>query len=138
MCTHTHTHTSAFADLDLITRQDFLDYLRKESEECGTTIIYATHIFDGLDDWATHLGYIADNTMKTFGHLDDFEDLAVMKRESPVAPLFRTIAFWLRRDRDAKRARGEKTTETAANTTDELRGAVGNGYLPGRFSMGYA
>lgn len=40
------------ADLDLITRQDFLSYMRHESEVNGVTIIYATHIFDGLDDWA--------------------------------------------------------------------------------------
>lgn len=24
----------------------------------GSTVIYATHIFDGLDDWPTHLHYI--------------------------------------------------------------------------------
>jgi hypothetical protein len=35
-------------DLDVITRADFLEFLKKESEEHGTTIVYATHIFDGL------------------------------------------------------------------------------------------
>ena len=34
-------------DLDLITRQDFLAYLRKITEEDAVTIVYATHIFDG-------------------------------------------------------------------------------------------
>jgi hypothetical protein len=26
----------------------------------GATVIYATHIFDGLDDWPSHLHYIAN------------------------------------------------------------------------------
>jgi len=43
--------------LDVIVRQDLLHWLRKESEIRGATIIYATHIFDGLDDWPTHLTY---------------------------------------------------------------------------------
>lgn len=47
------------ADLDLITRQDFLSYMKAISEADGVTIVYATHIFDGLDDWPTHIGYIA-------------------------------------------------------------------------------
>ena len=46
-------------DLDLITRQDFLAYMCKISKEDGVTVVYATHIFDGLDDWATHIGYVA-------------------------------------------------------------------------------
>lgn len=47
------------ADLDLITRQDFLTYLKDIAEKEGITIVYATHIFDGLDEWPTHIAYIA-------------------------------------------------------------------------------
>ncbi|KAL0666354.1 hypothetical protein Bca4012_029058 [Brassica carinata] len=32
-----------------------LTFLRKECQERGATIIYATHIFDGLEDWPTHI-----------------------------------------------------------------------------------
>lgn len=35
-------------DLDVITRADFLAFLRHEAECNGATIVYATHIFDGL------------------------------------------------------------------------------------------
>eukprot|EP00929_Paragymnodinium_shiwhaense_P036258 TRINITY_DN19451_c0_g4_i1.p1 TRINITY_DN19451_c0_g4~~TRINITY_DN19451_c0_g4_i1.p1 ORF type:complete len:803 (+),score=190.18 TRINITY_DN19451_c0_g4_i1:63-2411(+) len=42
------------ADLDVLSRQALLQFLRGESE-AGTSIIYCTHIFDGLDGWATHL-----------------------------------------------------------------------------------
>ena len=53
--------------------------------------------------------------------------------------LLRTIEGWLRADRDAKRSRGAKMTETAERAgQEELRGATGNGYLPGRFNQGFA
>lgn len=39
--------------LDVCVRQDLLRWLVRESEERGATIIYATHIFDGLDDWVS-------------------------------------------------------------------------------------
>jgi CCR4-NOT complex subunit CAF16 len=42
-------------DLDVLARSNLLTYLKKECEERGATIIYATHIFDGLDDWPTHI-----------------------------------------------------------------------------------
>ena len=46
--------------LDVVVRQDLLMYLKKESETRGATILYATHIFDGLDDWPTHLHYLCN------------------------------------------------------------------------------
>ncbi|RWW24931.1 hypothetical protein BHE74_00042698 [Ensete ventricosum] len=42
-------------DLDVLARANLLRYLSKECEERGATIIYATHIFDGLEDWPTHV-----------------------------------------------------------------------------------
>ena len=46
--------------LDVVVRQDLLRWLRRESETRGATILYATHIFDGLDDWPTHLHYLCN------------------------------------------------------------------------------
>lgn len=57
-------------------------WLQKESVDRGATIIYATHIFDGLDEWPTHLTYLtrycSDNYVRVaillrrydIGHLD--------------------------------------------------------------------
>lgn len=45
-------------DLDIVTRIRFMEWLKKESIENQATIIYATHIFDGLDDWPTHIAHI--------------------------------------------------------------------------------
>jgi ABC-type enterochelin transport system ATPase subunit len=42
-------------DLDVLARADLMTFLRSECEERGATIIYATHIFDGLESWPTHI-----------------------------------------------------------------------------------
>ena len=50
--------------LDVVVRQDLLRWLRRESETRGATILYATHIFDGLDDWPTHLHYLCNKVVR--------------------------------------------------------------------------
>ena len=45
--------------LDVCVRQDLPHWLINKSNELGTTILYATQIFDGLGDWSTHLHYLA-------------------------------------------------------------------------------
>ena len=47
-------------DLDVVGRMHLLDFFRRECEERGATIVYATHIFDGLENWITHLAYMED------------------------------------------------------------------------------
>lgn len=56
-----------------------------------------------------------------------------------MAPLLRTVEGWLRADRDRRKAKGLKVTEEAELVAKdgELRGATGNGYLPGRFNQGF-
>ena len=46
--------------IEVCVRQDLLYWLIKESNERGATILYDTHIFDVLDDWATHSHYLID------------------------------------------------------------------------------
>ena len=46
------------ADLDIFSRRRFFDYLTKECEERGASVVYATHIFDQADAWATHVAFM--------------------------------------------------------------------------------
>ena len=41
-----------------------MEFLRCECETTGATIIYATHIFDGLEAWPTHLMYLAHGKLQ--------------------------------------------------------------------------
>jgi len=81
-------------DLDLIARQDLLRFLRSESEQRGTTILYATHIFDTLDRWATDLVYLVAGKVKLHAPMATLPELASPGGE----PLVTVVERWLRRD----------------------------------------
>jgi CCR4-NOT complex subunit CAF16 len=78
-------------DLDLIARQDLLAFLREESELGGTTILYATHIFDTLDRWATDLVYMVGGKVAFEAPIGELRELAEQ-------PLVSIVERWLRRD----------------------------------------
>jgi CCR4-NOT complex subunit CAF16 len=84
-------------DLDLLARQDLLAFLAEETAG-GTTILYATHILDRLDRWATHLVYLVAGKVVLAARLDAIEELAETRRTSS-EPLLVMIERWLRRDR---------------------------------------
>lgn len=50
-------------DLDVLGRADLMRFLKEECESRGATIIYATHIFDGLEFWPSHLAYLANGAL---------------------------------------------------------------------------
>ncbi len=50
-------------DLDVVARMRLLEFFRLECEERGATILYATHIFDGLEGWVTHVAYLEDGQL---------------------------------------------------------------------------
>lgn len=80
------------ADLDVLSRADLLRFLRSESEERGMTILYATHVLDGLADWATHLAFLSP------GRLRCFEGITT------ALPLRDLCESWMREDRRAGRS----------------------------------
>ena len=49
------------ADLDIFSRTRFFEYLSQECEKYGSAVIYATHIFDHADSWATHVMFMQLN-----------------------------------------------------------------------------
>ena len=81
-------------DLDLIARQDLLGFLREESEVRGTTILYATHIFDMLDRWANELVYLVAGKVALHVPMSQLAEPGAPAGE----PLVATVERWLRRD----------------------------------------
>jgi CCR4-NOT complex subunit CAF16 len=80
-------------DLDLIARQDLLAFLRAETARADrpTTILYATHIFDTLDRWATDIVYLVAGKVVTDAPIAGLPELAD-------TPLVSVVERWLRRD----------------------------------------
>ena len=52
-------------NLDLLVKDKFMNYLKNETRNRECCIIYVTHIFDGLEDWATKLVYMKSNQEMT-------------------------------------------------------------------------
>jgi CCR4-NOT complex subunit CAF16 len=83
-------------DLDVVARADLHAFLREEAETRGATLLYATHVLDGLEDWATHLAWLDGGNIRWFGALNDLEELRDLRRQQVASPLYRLAERWLR------------------------------------------
>jgi len=59
------------AELDVLSRADLLRFLRAESEESGVTIVYASHVLEGLARWATDLVFLSPGRVRFAGPMAD-------------------------------------------------------------------
>merc|ERR1719446_679892 len=76
--------------LDVVVRQDLLRWLQRETEIRGATIIYATHIFDGLDDWPTHIHYLHYHGHTGWqGKIEDLEYYQELRKLGEPSPLLK-------------------------------------------------
>jgi len=91
-------------DLDLVARRNLLTFLREECEQRGVTIVYATHILDGLEDWATHLVYLTEGSIKVQSALPELEELNTLRASKVSSPLLRLVFAWLRAEFEKQRA----------------------------------
>ncbi|KAF2147861.1 hypothetical protein K461DRAFT_283451 [Myriangium duriaei CBS 260.36] len=102
-------------DLDLLTRYEFLAFLKRETAERKCTIVYATHILDNLAGWPTHLVHMSLGKVKKWGEMDGFREEAdgIAEGEDGNSRLGRLVLAWLREDlaeRGPRRGLGEGKT----------------------------
>ncbi|KAM3229303.1 hypothetical protein ACQJBY_060280 [Aegilops geniculata] len=117
-------------DLDVLARANLLTYLKKECAEQGATIIYATHIFDGLDDWPTHIVYVAHGKLQLALPLEKVKEMSQLS-------LMRTVERWLRKERDEDRRKRKERKEKGLPAFDKvIEGSrvVNNGWAAGRLT----
>ena len=69
-------------DLDVLARFRFLEFLKDETEARGCTIVYATHIMDGIAGWPTNLVRMAAGKVKAVGTVASFLEEAERKGAS--------------------------------------------------------
>lgn len=63
-------------DLDLLVRARLLAWLAAECEDSGVTVVYCTHIFDGLDGWATHVAHVEQTKLRLARAVEDVPELS--------------------------------------------------------------
>lgn len=118
-------------DLDLVARQDLLNFLVSECETRGACILYATHIFDGLDDWTTHVMYLKAGRSEGVVPLAKFEDWSQRKSSGEHNPLLRSVEKKMRAQR-AEEQHFEPAELKAKETKSSILGPQG-GFASGRF-----
>jgi CCR4-NOT complex subunit CAF16 len=84
-------------DLDLLSRSEFLNWLKRETEIRDCTIVYATHILDNLAGWPTHLVHMHLGQVKQWDRAETFLDRSksVMNGNSQLGQL---VLGWLKED----------------------------------------
>jgi len=93
--------------LDVCVRQDLLRWLERESRERGATIVYATHIFDGLDDWPTHMFYLThDGRCGWNGEIKQLEYYQQLKVQNHPSKMLAVAEHWLRKELEESRRKG--------------------------------
>ncbi len=85
-------------DLDLLSRHNFLAFLKQETESRDCTIVYATHILDNLAAWPTHLVHMALGKVKKWDEIDSFEVPSTDGGAEGNSRLGQLVLQWLRDD----------------------------------------
>lgn len=115
-------------DLDVLGRSDLLSYLVEETEQRKSTIIYATHIFDGLEDWPTHIMYLAGGRLQIFKPASAFPQLKEGK-------LLELIEGWLREEAISRKKYQKAKAEVDMEDGEKMDQAEwSNGWAAGRMT----
>jgi CCR4-NOT complex subunit CAF16 len=92
------------SQLDVVVRSDFLSWLKRESEAAGLTILYATHILDGLSDsphstWPTHVLFLGHEGAARYQPISELAELGNRS-------LLSVCEAWIRSERALVRSPG--------------------------------
>jgi CCR4-NOT complex subunit CAF16 len=109
-------------DLDLLSRSNFLAFLKRETEARACTIVYATHILDNLAQWPTHLVHMHLGKVKDWGSMEKW-DLGKMKL-SGNSQLGDLVLSWLKGDLEE---RGPRQRPSEGKTYESMDGKGGYG-----------
>ncbi|KAF2817758.1 P-loop containing nucleoside triphosphate hydrolase protein [Mytilinidion resinicola] len=115
-------------DLDLLSRSNFLGFLKRETQKRKCTIVYATHILDNLAQWPTHLVHMSLGKVKKWGSMTEF-DLVTDTKDRVVtgnSQLGELVLKWLQEDLDERGPRNGKAGQGKTYESLEGKGGYGN------------
>ncbi|EXJ80375.1 hypothetical protein A1O1_08519 [Capronia coronata CBS 617.96] len=113
-------------DLDLLSRSNFLGWLRGETERRGATIVYATHILDNLVGWPTHLVHMHLGRVKEWGAMAKYDAETDSYNRSGNSRLGELVLKWLKEDL-AERGPRNRLGTGEDKTYESLEGLGGYG-----------
>lgn len=121
-------------DLDVIVRQNLLNFLKRECKERGCCVIYATHILDGLGkNWCDRVIHLNagrktdDVDVSKIEFSDDTKEIEVQKSEEGIInrikvamaqSLHPLVLHWLRDDLEERGSREDEKARIAQRQLD--------------------
>jgi CCR4-NOT complex subunit CAF16 len=121
-------------DLDLLSRRNFLEWLKSETEGRECTVVYATHILDNLAGWPSHLVHMHLGKVKEWGGAESILGDRVIEGKKGLtrtgnSELGELVLDWLRADLEERGPRGGKENERMGQgkTYESLDGKGGYG-----------
>ena len=81
----------ASVDLDILGREALLAFLKAESVRRGVTVLYCTHIFDGLESWGTELVFVTNGAISSATPFPDLIAQGARANNVPGTYLYRAI-----------------------------------------------
>jgi CCR4-NOT complex subunit CAF16 len=121
-------------DLDLLSRRNFLEWLKSETEGRECTVVYATHILDNLAGWPSHLVHMHLGKVKEWGAAESILGGRVEEGKKGLtrtgnSELGELVLDWLRADLEERGPRGGKENESMGQgkTYESLDGKGGYG-----------
>ena len=112
-------------DLDLLSRHNFLAFLKRETEARACTIVYATHILDNLADWPTHLVHTSLGKVRKWGAIDSFHVPRSDGGAEGNSRLGMLVMSWLREDLEERGPRNRRAPEGKSYESHEGKGGYG-------------
>ncbi|CAD0111798.1 unnamed protein product [Aureobasidium uvarum] len=119
-------------DLDLLSRYNFLQFLKRETEARPCTIVYATHILDNLADWPTHLVHMSLGKVRQWGAMESFNVQGAEGGRTGNSLLGELVLEWLREDLAERGPRNGQQSESKTYDTHEGKGGYGQLKAPPR------
>jgi CCR4-NOT complex subunit CAF16 len=102
-------------DLDVLSRAEFLGWLKQETQIRECTIVYATHILDNLAGWPTHLVHMHLGEVREWGPAEKFLGDETVKSTGN-SRLGELVLGWLRTDLKDRGPRNQKKMGTEGLT----------------------
>lgn len=112
-------------DLDLLSRSNFLQFLKRETETRPCTIVYATHILDNLAEWPTHLVHMSLGTVKKWGSIEGFYEKKAEISRTGNSQLGELVLQWLQEDLEERGPRNGLASEGKTYPLLEGKGGYG-------------
>lgn len=112
-------------DLDVLVRSELLEFLRLETESRVCTIVYCTHIFDGLAGWPTHLLKVSLGKVVAFDSIIEIERISSREGSGTAnSALYEVCLAWLKQDKEERGRRGKENRKKWKELPENIRGPL--------------